>query len=451
MNRTKEIGERSIGYLLVKFSLPSIFSLVLHSLYIVVDRIFIGRGVGSLALAGVTIVFPILHIVFALCILCASGSSALISVYLGQKDKDKAEYVFGNTFVIITILGLLTSIIGLIFKDRMLSFFPVSLETFGYAREYLSIFISGAIFFFYGFTLTFIIRAEGDPIYATLMIVFGTLLNILLDYVFIFVFSMGISGAAIATVISEASVALLGLLYVMRKRGALHIHRKHLKLKIVNLKKISILGLSPALANIAGSIQMVFLSKRLLFYGGEIAVAALGVIFALGSIIRMFSFGMAAGMQPIVGYNYGARLIKRVKDTFIYASLSGFAITLLIVLVIWFLVEPIAGLFSTGDIEFVRLSSHALRIFLIMSPFAAIHILGTRFFQSIGKGGKAIFLGLLRQMVIFLPTLYLLSSVFGLEGVWLSGPITDILALVVTGTLIVREFKKIKYSNLTNI
>ncbi|MDP8253257.1 MAG: MATE family efflux transporter [Candidatus Kaelpia aquatica] len=448
MNRAQEIGERSIGYLLVKFSLPSVFSLVLHSLYIVVDRIFIGRGVGSLALAGVTIAFPVLHIIFALSLLCASGSSALISIYLGQKDRERAENVFGNTFVIITLFGFLTSFLGLAFKDQILGFFSVGPEVFSYAREYLGIFISGAIFFFYGFTLTFIIRAEGNPIYATLMIVSGTLLNVALDYLFIFIFSMGISGAALATIISEAVVVLMGLFYVMRKKGLLHIRRNHLRLDLVNFKKISMLGLSPALANIAGSIQVVFLNKRVLLYGGEIAVAALGIIFALGSIVRMFSFGMAAGMQPIIGYNYGAKLSNRVKDTFFYASLSGFLITLLIVLVIWFFVEPISELFSKGDDELVRLSSYALRVFLIMSPFATIHILGTRFFQSIGKGGYAIFLGLLRETVIFIPALFILSYLYNLEGVWFSGPAADIIAVAITGTLIIRELRKIKYSSL---
>ncbi|MDP8216030.1 MAG: MATE family efflux transporter [Candidatus Kaelpia imicola] len=451
MNRAQEMGQRSIAYLLLKFSLPSIFSLVLHSLYIIVDRIFIGRGIGPLALAGVTIAFPVLHIVFALSIFCASGSSALISIYLGQKDKKRAEDIFGNTLVIITFLGFLTSFLGLMFKDRILDFFSVGPETFLYAREYLSIFISGAVFFFYGFTLTFIIRAEGNPIYATLMIVFGTLLNILLDYLFIFVFSMGISGAALATIISEAAVALMGIFYVMRKRGLLHIRRSHLRLNLVNFKKISVLGLSPALANIAGSIQIAFLNKRLILHGGEIAIAALGVVFSIGSIVRMLSFGIAAGIQPIVGYNYGAKLYKRVRDTFFYASLSGFLITLLIVLAIWFFVRPISGLFSKSDSELIGLSSHALRVFLVMSPFATIHILGTRFFQSIGKGGYAVFLGLLRQMVIFIPVLFVLSHLYSLEGVWLSGPATDIIALLITGTLIIREFRKIKYSVLSGI
>jgi len=275
-------------------------------------------------------------------------------------------------------------------------------------------------------------------------------LNILLDYIFIFILSIGVSGAALATVISEAVVAIMGLLYVMRKRGSLHIRRNHLRFKLKNIKKISVLGLSPALANVAGSIQVVFLNRRLLLYGGEIAVAALGIVFALGSVVRMFSFGMAAGMQPIIGYNYGARLPKRVKSAFVYASLSGFIITSIIILTVWFLVEPIVGMFSKGDIEFISLSSRALRIFLLMSPFATIHILGTRFFQSIGKGSKAIFLGLLRQMIIFIPVLYVLSSAFNLEGIWLSGPATDLLALTVTVTLVIREFKKIKYTASTD-
>ncbi|MDD5614419.1 MAG: MATE family efflux transporter [Candidatus Omnitrophica bacterium] len=451
MDRSYQIGEKSIPHLLLKFSMPSILSLVLHALYGIVDRIFIGRGVGSSGLAGVTIAFPVLLIVFSLCVLFSSGSSALISIYLGEKNKERAEYVLGSTFVVITITGLLVSFLGVIFHGRILGLFDISPDTYSYASDYLRIFLSGSIFFFYGFALTFIIRAEGNPVYATLMIVAGTLLNIPLDYFFIFVISMGTSGAALATVISEAVVALMGIFYIMRKRGVLHITRRHLAVNLSEVKKMVGLGLSPAFDNIAASLQVGLLNSRIVFYGGEIAVAAMGIVFAIGSIVRMFSFGMAAGMQPIVGYNYGANLSKRVKQAMLYASSSGFLITLLMVVSIWIFAEHITGLFCSADKELVKLSSYVLRVYLFMSPFATVHLLGVRFFQSTGKAFYAVLMGLFRQVIIFIPALYSLSYLFKLEGIWFSGPVTDILAFTVTVALIVRELKKAKYAEHSRV
>ncbi len=443
MDRATRMGEESISKLLVKFSLPSIFSLLFHGFYNIIDRIFIGRGIGALGLSGVTFSFPILLTIFSVCILFANGSSALISIYLGEQRKDKAENILGNIFGIITISAFLVTILGLIFNEQLLAIFSVSKDAFLYAQDYIKTIIGGSIFFFYGFTLTFIIRAEGNPIYATMMMIVGTVVNLILDPIFIFIFSMGTQGAAFATVISEAIIVIMGLLYLLRKQGLLHVHIKNLKIKYSNFKKILIIGSSSAFTSIAASIQFAFLNNRLLVYGGNMAVAAIGIIFSISSIIRLFSFGMAAGMQPIIGYNYGLNSHHRVNKTLFNACIFTFVFTSFLVFAIWIFAPQITMLFCKENISLISLTSHGMRIFLLMMPFATLHILGTRYFQATGKGVTAIFVGLTRQIFIFIPVLFIFSFMFKLEGIWFSGPVCDFLSAFITLFFIIKKTKQI--------
>ncbi|MBU1043866.1 MAG: MATE family efflux transporter [Candidatus Omnitrophica bacterium] len=444
MDRANQMGTKPIARLLAKFAIPSIFSLVLHAMYNIVDRIFIGRGVGSLGLAGVTLCFPMLLFIFAFCLLFSSGSASLISLLLGKQEKDKAEQVFGNTFAIMTITAVLITFLGLFFSEQILNWMSVGPQVYPYARDYLRILFGGSIFFFYGFFLTFIIRAEGNPVYATLMMVVATVVNLILDPIFIFIMHMGTGGAALATIISEAVIVLMGLLYIMRKQGLLHIRRKNLNFNWPNIGQIVYLGLSPALMDIAASIQITILNSRLVILGGDIAVAAMGIIFSITSLIALFTFGMAAGMQPIIGYNYGAGNYRRVEQTFRYACISTLIIILFAVILIIVFSRQIAMLFCNSDPGLIDLSSHGLRIFICMYPLVGIQILGTRYFQAVGKGVHAVLIGISRQLFLFIPILYVLSIVWGVEGVWLSSPVTEILATVVTAFFLARELKLLK-------
>ena len=439
MNRSEEMGTKPILWLLGKFAIPSIFSLVLHALYNIVDRIFIGRGVGSLGLAGVTLCFPVLLFIFGFCLLFSSGSASLISLHLGKQQKDKAEEVFGNTFAIMTITAVAITVIGLIFYEPILRMFSVSNEVYPHAKDYLQTLFAGSIFFFYGFFLTFVIRAEGNPVYATMMMVVATFINVILDYIFIFLLHMGTGGAALATIISEAVIVLMGLLYIMRKHGLLHIRRKHLNFNWPNIGQIVFLGLSPALMDIAASLQVGILNSRLVRYGGDTAVAAMGIIFSITSLIALFTFGMAAGMQPLIGYNYGAKNYKRVKNIFSYACFSTVTMLFFGVGAIIIFAEQIAALFCRTDPELIALSSHGLRIFIFMYPLVGFQILGTRYFQSVGKGTHSILIGLSRQLFIFIPVLYIFSGMFGMEGVWFSSPVAEVLATIITMLFLVRE------------
>lgn len=449
MDRSKKLATKHIPALLAQFAIPSIASLVLHAFYNIADRIFIGRGVGSLGLAGVTLCFPIILLIFGICMLFSSGSSSLISLYLGQGRHDKAEKVLGTTIFAITVIGFSLAIAGHLYYRHILGLFNIPAEVLPYAEGYLKIILSGAPLFLYGFTLTFIIRAEGNPIYATIAIIVGTIVNLILDPLFIFVFSMGTEGAALATIISEAIVALMGLFYMTRKRGIVHIRRNNLTLNIPVIKSIAFLGLSTAFMNIASSFQCAFLNERLLSCGGNIGIAAMGIIFPIASVLRLFTFGMAAGMQPIIGYNYGAGQNARVKDTFYYAcKINFFAISFFVFLIILF-AKNIVGLFSKNDSELIVLGTHAIRIFLVMTPFDVITILGVRYFQAIGKGLQAVLLGLLRQILIFVPVLYLLSISYRLNGIWFSEPITEVIAAGIAVLFIVKEIKTLTTPNLS--
>ena len=441
MDRANQMGIRPILGLLAKFAIPSIFSLVLHALYNIVDRIFIGRGVGSLGLAGVTLCFPVLLFIFAFCLLFSSGSASFISLLLGKQQRDKAEQVFGNTFAIMTITAIIITFLGLFFSEFILKLMSVGPEVYPHAKQYLQILFGGSIFFFYGFFMTFIIRAEGNPVYATLMMVVATVVNLVLDPIFIFIMHMGTGGAALATIISEAVIVLMGLLYIMRKKGLLHIRRKNLNFNWPNIRQIVYLGLSPALMDIASSVQVTILNIRLVELGGDIAVAAMGIIFAITSLIALFTFGMAAGMQPIIGYNYGAGNYERVKQTFRYACVSTILIISFAVIGIIVFSRQIAMMFCASDSTLIDLSSHGLRVFICMYPLVGIQILGTRYFQAIGKGVHAVLIGISRQLFLFIPILYLVSSLFGVEGVWMSSPVTEVLATIVTLLFLFRELK----------
>ncbi len=445
MNKENSLTTRRIPALLAYFAVPSILSLVLHAFYHIVDRIFIGRGVGSLGLAGVTLCFPVILLFFGVCMLFSSGASSLISIYLGKDRKDRAEKVLGSTITVITVLGFIVALCGQLYYKRILGIFNIPPETLPYAAGYLRIILSGAPLFFYGFTLTFVIRAEGNPIYATIILITGTLINLILDPVFIFIFSLGVKGAALATIISEGTVALLGLLYMTRKQGLVHIRRSNLRLSFPVLKKVVFLGISTALMSMASSIQCFFLNDRLVFYGGSLAVAVMGIIFPISSILRLFTFGMAAGMQPIIGYNYGAGRSRRVRDTFYYACKVSFLIISLFVVLILLFADKIVALFAKDNPQLVLLGARAIRIFLSMMPFGIINVLGARYFQAIGKGGKAIIIGLSGQLLIFIPVLILLSSIYELNGVWFSNPATNLLALGVTIFFLIKEMRRLSF------
>jgi putative MATE family efflux protein len=442
MHRTDALGSEKISKLLARFAVPSIFSLVLHAVYNVVDRIFIGQGVGPSGLAGVALSFPILLILFGICLLFSSGGASLISLKLGEKKQHEAERVLGNIFTLITGTGVLLTFLGVYYCKDVLILFQVPEEILPYAHDYIGTIFMGSLLFLFGFSLTFIIRAEGNPLYSTLIIVAGTLANVALDWLFIFHFDMGTRGAALATVIAEGLVAFLGVLYIARKKGLLHIHRKNLLLHKDTVKELTLLGMSPAIMDVVASLQLSIFNAQLVKYGGTLAVAAMGIVFAVGSLMMLFTFGMAAGMQPIIGFNYGAKNYKRSQHTFFYAAGVTVCVSIGFVGLIQFQAKNLVGLFCSNDPDLLALGVRGMKTYLLFIPFANLSILGARYFQSIGKGWKSMFVGMTRQLLIFIPVLYFLSTRYEISGIFWTGPVTDGLAVLFTCTILFYELRK---------
>jgi putative MATE family efflux protein len=444
MQREKRLANEPIKKLLLNFSIPAIVGMLVNALYNIVDRIFIGKikDIGQYALTGVGITLPIMTVILAFSMLVGIGAAANISIRLGQKKKAEAEKILGNAFILIIVISIAVSIIGLVLADKLLTSFGASENTFVYAKEYITIILFGAIFNMTAFSMNHCIRSEGNPKRAASTMLLGGILNTILDPLFIFVFNMGVKGAAIATIISQAVSMAWVLSYFLQGKS-------HLKLKISNFKletnlvlSIFSIGLSPFSMQFAASIVSITANNALKAYGGDLAIGAMTVIMSVSTIFLMPVFGINQGAQPIIGFNYGAKLYKRVKDTVKYAVFGATTIVTLGFILVEAFPGFIIKLFN-DDSALVNLGTTGIRIFLFMLPVVGFQAISANFFQSIGKAKISIFLGLLRQVILLIPLYLILPKFFGLTGVWLAGPISDFSASLITGIMLLREMKKL--------
>jgi putative MATE family efflux protein len=440
LDKSKQLGEEHIGKLLLKFSIPAIVGMLVNGLYIVVDRAFIGRGVGELALSGVTVTFPIANIILAFGMLVGIGTAALISIKLGQQKKEEAEHILGNALTLIIIISILVTVLGLIFLDPMLIKFGASSETLPYAKQFITIILIGVIFQNIGFGLNNTIRSEGNPRVAMFTMLIGGILNIILDPIFIFVFHMGTKGAAISTVISQAVNTIYVLYYFLGGNSVLKIRYNNLKLKLQIVKDIFAIGMSPFSMQIAASIVTIISNISLVKYGGDLALGAMGVIMSMAMMILMPIFGINQGSQPIIGYNYGAKKYNRVKQALKLAVLGATIITTTGFVILMVFPRQLISIFNK-DPELIAIGAHGIRIYLFMIPVIGFQIVSSNYFQAIGKAKISIFLGLSRQVIILIPLLFILPRFLGLNGVWASGPISDALASILTAVFLFVEIK----------
>lgn len=315
MNRSLQMGESKIPRLLLKFSLPAIVGLLVNALYNIVDSIFVGRGVGALGLAGVTVNFPVITTFIACVMLIGMGATSLISIRLGQGKEEEAENIIGNALILLLVLGFLVTVFGLIFVEPIVTFFGASQELLPYAAGYLQIILLGSIPMAIGTGMNNFIRAEGNPRTAMNTMLIGTVTNIVLDYVFIFIFKWGIKGAALATIISYCVTSTWVLYYFLSGKSMLKIHRVNLRLKKILVQSILVIGFPTFILQVASSIQHLILNRSLAYYGGDLALAAIGIIMSVTTFLVMPAMGIAQGAQPIIGYNYGAKNFDRVKST----------------------------------------------------------------------------------------------------------------------------------------
>lgn len=437
------LGTENIGKLLMQYAVPAIIAMTASSLYNMVDSIFIGHGVGTMAISGLALTFPLMNLAAAFGSLVGVGAATLISVKLGQKDYDTAQRVLGNVFVLNILLGVAFTVIVMAFLDPTLYFFGGSDETVGYARDYMYIILLGNTITHLYLGLNAVLRSSGHPQKAMYATIATVIINTILDPVFIYGFGWGIRGAAIATIVAQI-ISLMWQLWIFScKEELLHFHRGIFRLKRKIVFDSLAIGMSPFLMNMAACFIVILINQGLKKYGGDLAIGAFGIVNRLVFIIVMIVMGLNQGMQPIAGYNFGAkqyeRVTKTLKLTIIYATgvtTFGFIIGMLFS-------DTVVGIF-TSDAELIELSAKGLRIVVMFFPIIGFQMVTANFFQSIGMASKAIFLSLTRQMVVLLPCLLILPRFFGAAGVWYSMPISDLLASLIAGTMLVWQFRKFR-------
>lgn len=446
-----ELGTKPVGKLLMQYAIPAIIAMTASSLYNMVDSIFIGQGVGPLAISGLAITFPLMNLSAAFGAAVGVGASTFISVKLGQKDYDTAKHILGNTMTLNLIMGLGVGLVCLLFLDPILRFFGASDQTITYARDYMVIILLGNVITHMYFGLNAVLRAAGKPKHAMSSTIFTVVLNTLLDPLFIYTFGLGIKGAAYATVLAQ-SLALIWQLYIFsRPKELLHFKRGTFRLQSSIIRNIIAIGLSPFSMNVCACIVVILINNSMVHYGSDLAVGAYGIANKVAFIFVMINMGVNQGMQPIAGYNYGAmrydRLMKVVKYSIIAATAimtTGFIIAMTIP-------GTCARLFTT-DPTLIDLSAKGIRYIMVAFPVVGYQMVVSNFFQSIGKAKISIVLSLSRQLLILLPLLLVLPTMFGINGVWVSMPVSDTLSAFMAAWIMIvymRKFKK-QHNEITN-
>ena len=440
---TLELGSKPVGKLLFQYALPAIIAMTASSLYNMVDSIFIGQGVGALAISGLAVTFPFMNLSAAFGAAVGVGASSYISVKLGQKDYAKAQRVLGNTVTLNVIIGIVFSVVSLLFLDPILFFFGASEQTVPFAREYMVIILLGNVITHMYFGMNAVLRAASKPREAMYITMFTVVLNTLLDPLFIYTFRLGIAGAAYATIISQ----LIAFLWQMRlftdKRELLHLRRGIYRLDRRIVGNIIAIGMSPFSMNACACLIVIFINNNLLRYGGDLAVGAYGIANRIAFIFIMINMGVNQGMQPIAGYNYGAQKLDRMMRVLKLAMIAGTCVTTTGFLVAEFLPELCVTLFTT-DATLASLSVNALRVMMAAMPIVGYQMVITNFFQSIGMAKISILLSLSRQLLLLLPLLLVLPPIIGLDGVWMSMPVSDSLSALFALVMMVRYMNKFK-------
>ena len=444
MDRSEQMRNQSIGKLLWSFSLPTIVGMLVSSLYNVIARIFVGRGIGFIAIAATTVAFPIMILLMAVSLLIGVGATALISLKLGEQKKDEAEKVAGNAMTMLILLPAILAVLFLLFTEPILITFGASADVLPYARDFTQIIMLGSVFGSISMGMNNFIRAEGNPKMAMYTQILGAVVSVALNYIFIFIFHWGIKGSAFAIILAQLISAIWVLSYFFTGRSLVKIRWKNLRPTWPVLASIMAIGFAPFAMQAASCIQQLILNKTLMFYGGDMALAAIGIVISISTLLFMPVLGLSQGAQPIIGYNYGARQYKRVRETWRMAVLAGTGIALAGYLAINIWPVPLVELFSKGDTALTAMTVHAMLIFFALLPVLGFQITSSIYFQAVGKGKQAAVLSLSRQFLIFIPLLLILPHFWGIDGVWRTAPISDGLSVALTAGFIYFEMRKLK-------
>jgi putative MATE family efflux protein len=439
----KELNSTPVRRLMWRYFWPSFIGIMAHSLYNVVDRIFIGQAVGAEALSGVSAVFPIMIIMAAFGMLIGVGASAQISLSLGRKDMETARRIVGNAVVLVFIVSVVVTSVGFMIKTPMLRLFGASDATMGYANDYLNIILWGVLVNQFGFSMNAIIRAEGNARIAMYSMLISSGMNIPLDAFFIFYLDMGVKGAAIATIISMSVLCVWVLVHFHSKRCVVPLQWRYIRIQPPIVLAIVSIGVAPFLMQMANSMVQGLFNYNLIKYGNDLAVGAMGIIMSVTFLIITCFIALNMAAQPIIGYNFGAKNFARVKETLKTALIAATLVSTVSWAIIHAVPEIIVGAFIRDDAELTAFAVQGMHIFLIMLPVIGFQVVAGNYFQSTGKASVAVFLTLLRQVIVLIPMLLILPPILGLKGVWIAGPISDTVAAVICGVFLAVEWKHI--------
>lgn len=453
MEQSRQLGNGKILSLLFKFSIPAIIGMLVNSLYNIVDRIFIGNSAGALGIAAITIGFPMMLVIIAFILLIGIGANSLVSIKLGEENKDEAERILGNAFTLLILVSLAITILGLLFLEPMLKFFGASNEVLPYAKDYMQIILCGTVLQSIGFGLNNFIRGEGNPKIAMITMLMGAFLNAVFCPIFIFGFGMGIRGSALATVLAQGISGIWVLHYFLSEKSLLKIRKKNIMLNANIVKKIVALGSAQFAMELATSLVNTILNRSIVHYGGDIAISGMGIVTSLQALVLMPLFGINQGVQPIIGFNYGAKKYDRVKEALKLAILGACIISIVGFIVVELFPRQIVSLFSRDNTELINFTIYALRIFLMMLPVIGFQVIGSNYFMAVGKPKPATILSLSRQFILLIPAVLILPMFFKLHGVIISGPVADFGSSIITGIWLYKELKHldVKYKKRLNI
>lgn len=432
MNHDYILGKEKIFTALMKLSIPATVAMLINAIYNIVDTIFVGREIGALGIAGVSVYLPLQMIMMSLASLIGVGTASIFSRKIGNNDLEGANKAFGNLILLVYLFSIFTFIFGFIFLEELVRFLGASNEVLPYAIDYARSILPGILFFPICVAANNIIRAEGSAKDAMCCMSIGMISNIFLDYLFICKLNMGITGAGLATSISK-SLSFSYLTYYILNKSSVKLKLKYLKFDFSILKKIISIGTSAFITQVSISLVALLLNHSLVKYGGNFALSIYGIIYKLTLFIQMPLSGLVQGMQPIIGFSTGANNRTRVINTFKLTLIISTFIATTLTLIILIKTDMFMKLFTT-DINLINEGSKVLKSNIIMYPFLGIYLTSIGFYQSIGKGKESLILSLLRQFIFFIPLSIILPSLFnlGIWGIWLAFPISDFLAFICT-------------------
>jgi putative MATE family efflux protein len=435
------LGTDSVWHLLLQYAIPSVIAMAASSLYNIIDSIFIGQGVGPLAISGLAITFPLMNLSAAFGTLVGVGASTLMSLRLGQKDYSNANQILGNSFVLNAIFGFIYTVIVLTFLDPILYFFGASSQTIPYARQYMIVISLGNIITHLYFGQNAMLRATGNPKKSMYLTIGSVIINIICAPLFIYGFKWGIQGAALATIIAQASMLIVQIKIFSNKKGFIHLQKGIYKLKRKIVVDSLSIGMAPFLMNAVSCVIVILINQGLIKYGGDFHVGAYGIINRFAFLFVMIIMGLNQGMQPIAGYNYGAKQLDRVNKVLKYTILLATCVGTTGFLICEFFPHIVASIFTTNQ-TLIELAIPGLRIVFLFYPIIGFQMVTSNFFQSIGLPQKAIFMSLSRQLIFLLPGLLILPRYLGVNGIWYSLPVADLLSSIIAVYMLITQYRK---------